>query len=279
MIRLTAIYFDAMKYLVSLLLLFSLQVQAGPRLYIFDCGLIDLENLEIFNLKAEESPVRQLFVPCYVVEHKKGRLLFDGGLPKNVADSQAPVAIEGGSLVYERWIVDQLAEMGLTPADIDFAAYSHLHFDHAGAANAFVESEVLMQQKEWDAAFGDGTTFVDTSLFDGLKDAGVTFIDGDHDVFGDGSVRLLFTPGHTPGHQLLMVTLDKTGQILISGDLYHTRANRDLRRVPTFNNNAQQTHESMDRVEQLLAETGATLWIEHDKALADSLKKAPQYYD
>lgn len=268
-----------MKYLVCLLLLLSIQVQAGPRLYVFDCGLINLENLEIFNLKAEESSVRQMFVPCYLVEHPRGRLLFDGGLPKNVADSIEPVSIQGGSLVYDRWIVDQLTDLGLAPADIDFAVYSHLHFDHAGAANTFVESEVLMQQKEWDAAFGEGASFIDTSLFDGLQDARVTFIDGDHDVFGDGSVQLIFTPGHTPGHQLLMVELDNTGQILISGDLYHTRANRDLRRVPTFNNNAQQTHESMDRVEELLAKTGATLWIEHDKVLADSLNKAPQYYD
>jgi len=223
--------------------------------------------------------VRQLFVPCYLVEHPKGRLLFDGGLPKNVADSKEPLSIEGGSLVYDRWIVDQLADMGLGPADIDVAVYSHLHFDHAGAANAFIESEVLMQQREWDAAFGQSASFIDTSLFDRLKHASVTFIDGDHDVFGDGSVQLIFTPGHTPGHQLLSVKLENTGQILISGDLYHTRANRELRRVPTFNNNAQQTHESMDRVEQLLEETGATLWIEHDKVLADSLKRAPQYYD
>ena len=267
------------KYLLSCLLLFSLQVHAGPRLYVFDCGLINLQNLEIFNLEAEESPVRQMFVPCYVVEHARGRLLFDGGLPRNVADSAEPVAIDGGSLEYDRWIVDQLADMGLAPADIDFAVYSHLHFDHAGAANAFVESEVLMQRREWDAAFGEEASFIDTSLFDGLQDARVTFIDGDHDVFGDGSVRLIFTPGHTPGHQMLMVKLDNTGQLLISGDLYHTRANRDLRRVPTFNNNVQQTHESMDRVEELLVDTGATLWIEHDKVLADSLKKAPLYYD
>lgn len=268
-----------MKYLACLLLLLALPVQAGPKLYVFDCGRINLDNLELFNLTAEESPVRQMFVPCYLVEHPKGRLLFDGGLPRNVADSDGPVAIEGGSLAYDRWIVDQLADMGLAPADIDYVVFSHLHFDHAGAANAFVTSEVLMQRKEWDAAFGDGGGFIDTSLFDGLQDAEVTFIDGDHDVFGDGSVQLLFTPGHTPGHQLLSVRLNNTGQVLISGDLYHTRANRDLRRVPTFNNNAQQTHESMDRVEALLADTGATLWIEHDQALADSLKKAPQYYD
>ena len=270
---------STMKYLVAFLLLFPFQVLAGPRLYVFDCGLINLENLEMFNLKADESPVRQLFVPCYLVEHPQGRLFFDGGLPKNVADSAAPVPIEGGSLVYDRWIVDQLADMGLAPEDIDYVAYSHLHFDHAGAASAFVETEVLMQKKEWSAAFAEEGGFIDPSLLEGLKDAKLSFIDGDHDVFGDGSVRLIFAPGHTPGHQLLMLTLDNTGQVLLSGDLYHTRANRDMRRVPTFNADAGQTHESMGRVEALLAETGASLWIEHDKALADTLQKAPRYYD
>ena len=136
-----------------------------------------------------------------------------------------------------------------------------------------------MQRKEWDAAFAEGGEFVDTSLFDGIEKNKVTFIDGDYDIFGDGSVRLIFAPGHTPGHQLLLVTLKNSGPILLSGDLYHTRANRSLRKVPPFNSDAAQTLESMDKIESLLADTGATLWIEHDKALADTLKKAPAYYD
>ena len=78
---------------------------------------------------------------------------------------------------------------------------------------------------------------------------------------------------------MLLVSLDKTGKILLSGDLYHTRANRKLQRVPTFNTDAEETLVSMKKIEQLLVTSGATLWIEHDKALADTLKKAPQYYD
>ncbi|TDG13331.1 N-acyl homoserine lactonase family protein [Seongchinamella unica] len=268
-----------MKYVLSLLLLLSLPVQAGPKLYVFDCGLIKLESLELFNLKPADSPVREMVVPCFLVEHAKGRLLFDGGLPRHVADSAEPVAIEGGSLVYDRWILDQLADMGLVAGDIDFAAYSHLHFDHAGAANSFVDSTVLMQQREWDAAFTQEQGFIDVSLVEGLKQADVRFVDGDHDVFGDGTVQLILAPGHTPGHQLLLLELESRGKILLSGDLYHTQASRKLRRVPTFNSDEQQTYASMDRIEALLKETGATLWIEHDKSLFDTLKKAPDYYD
>ena len=268
-----------MKYLAGLLIFLSGQALAGPKLYVFDCGLLNLESLEIFNLAENESSVRQMFVPCYLVEHKNGLLFWDGGLPKTVADAEGPVSIDGGSMVYDRWIVDQLVDMGIGPSDITYAAYSHLHFDHAGAANSFVKSNVIMQKKEWDAAFGDGGEFIDTTLFDGLKKANVTFIDGDHDVFGDGSVTLIYTPGHTPGHQVLLLKLDNTGQILLSGDLYHTQANRKLQRAPNFNHNEEQTLSSMKKVERFLADTGATLWIEHDKALADALKKAPQYYD
>ena len=265
--------------LLSLIFMSSQAIASGPRLYIFDCGLISLESLEMFNIRDTESPVRQMFVPCYLIEHERGRLLFDGGLPKSIADSDEPVDMEGGRLSYDRWIVDQLDDMGLKPSDIDYATYSHLHFDHAGAANAFASSQVIMQRKEWDAAMASGGEFVDPALIDGLKNASISFIDGDYDVFGDGSVRLIFAPGHTPGHQLLMINLEKTGQLLISGDLYHTRANRSLRRAPVFNVDPNQTYESMDRVENLLQETGATLWIEHDKELADSLKKAPDFYE
>ncbi len=174
-------------------------------------------------------------------------------------------------------IEQQLAAMDLSGADITHAANSHLHFDHAVAANYFLESEVLMQRSEWDAAFAEDAECIDTNLFDGLKGARLSFVDGDHDVFGNGSVRLIYAPGHTTGHQVLIVNLDNTGSILLSSDLYHTRANRKLQRSPTFNSDARQTLASMEKIERLLVESGATLWIEHHKALADTLKKAPEF--
>ncbi len=267
------------RYFFLLLLIATAHATAGPRLYVMDCGELTPDSMEMFGLSDSDTPVRQLFVPCYLVRHEQGLLFWDGGLPHSVAQAEGVVTIEGGSMVYERWVMDQLADMGVAPEDITYAAFSHLHFDHAGAANALVKSEIIMQRKEWDAAFGEDAQYVDTSLFDGLKEASLTFIDGDHDVFGDGSVRLIFTPGHTPGHQVLLLDLENTGEILLSGDLYHTRANRTLRRVPSFNINATQTLASMDKVEKLLEKRGATLWIEHDKALADTLRMAPLYYD
>ena len=202
----------------TVLLVFAAGASAAPRLYVFDCGVLNLTDADIpqFNLSPDETPVRDLFVPCYLIEHEDGRLLWDGGLPLSVAEADGPVPVGAGSMSYERSVVDQLADMDLTPADIDYAAYSHLHFDHAGVANVFIESNVLMQQTEWDGAFASDQAYIDTSLFDGLKEAKVTMLTGDHDVFGDGSVKIIYAPGHTPGHQVLLVELENTGPVLLS---------------------------------------------------------------
>jgi len=117
------------------------------------------------------------------------------------------------------------------------------------------------------------------SLCSNLKDAETLFIVGDHDVFGDGRVRIISAPGYTPGHQVLFVDLANTGPIVLSGDLYHFALSRTDRHVPSFNVDADATLASMDRVEAFLEEKGATLWIEHELALFEQLKKSPESYD
>jgi len=241
--------------------------------------MIFVDDVDMFNLTADETPVRELFVPCYLIEHEQGLLLWDGGLPLEYAHTDGPIYREGGSSSYEVSIIDQLSAMGITPGDVNYAAFSHLHWDHAGTANSFVQSEVIMQKTEWESAMGGGGAFVERQYFDQLVDAKLRIIEGDHDVFGDGQVRIVYSPGHTPGHQALLVNLDNYGPVLLSGDLYHFRANRTLRRPPKFNVDAEMTLRSMEKVEAVIEDSGATLWIEHDKALADTLKKAPAYYD
>jgi glyoxylase-like metal-dependent hydrolase (beta-lactamase superfamily II) len=220
--------------------------------------------------------VRELFVPCYLIEHEKGKLLWDTGLAVAAA-GKGRVTVDGGSFVYERSIIDQLAAMHVAPKDLT-VAFSHLHFDHAGGANALTEAKVLMQKAEWESALAGNPEF-DASVFDKLKGIELTIVEGDYDVFGDGTVKLIYAPGHTPGHQALFVDLQHFGPLVLSGDLYHFRISRAERRVPTFNFDAPMTLRSMDKVEALVEDTGATFWIEHDKALADTLKKAPEFYD
>jgi len=98
-------------------------------------------------------------------------------------------------------------------------------------------------------------------------------------VFGDGSVTILSTPGHTPGHQSLLVQPPKTGFVVLSGDAVHFQDNWANRRVPQMNVNRDQTLASMQRIADVLAQRKAQLWIGHDKAQSERLKYAPAYYD
>ena len=102
---------------------------------------------------------------------------------------------------------------------------------------------------------------------------------GDRDVFGDGSVVIFSTPGHTPGHQSLLVVLPKTGALVLSGDAVHFRDNWDHRRVPSMNTSREQTLASLDRIASVLADRKAQLWINHDQPQSRQLHYAPEYYE
>ena len=103
-------------------------------------------------------------------------------------------------------------------------------------------------------------------------------LEGDHDVFGDGRVRIIAAYGHTPGHQVLYVEPPDTGPVVLSGDLYHFRVSRTQRVVPPFNIDKVQTLQAMTRVEALVAETGSDFWIQRDLARFEGQTRAPGFY-
>ena len=115
--------------------------------------------------------------------------------------------------------------------------------------------------------------------YEGLRDAKKIILQGDHDVFGDGTVQILTAPGHTPGHQVLFVDLENTGPLVLSGDRYHFRVSREQRYVPQFNHDAPMTLKSMARIERFVDDRQASFWIEHDLAAFEEQKKAPEFYD
>ena len=243
----------------------------ATRLYVFDCGYIYLndETLGILSLAPDEVSTRDMAVPCYLIDHPQGTLVWDTGLPF------APDA--------EKTLESQLGELGYVFADVTYVAMSHMHGDHAGNANSFNESTWLAREAEREYAFSgvsEGVGWGTPEIYAGLENAETIVIEGDddHDVFGDGQVVIVSTPGHTPGHQVLFVDLAETGPIVLSGDLYHTAPSFELRRVPTFNKDEAQTRASFDKLDALMEETGARLWIEHDYAHHESLRKSPEYY-
>lgn len=250
-------------------------------LRIFDCGRIEGADPAAFGFPSDLRPARSdLFVPCYLIEHPRGRMIFDTGLPAAIAETADGMTQNGMTMTLDRPLVESLDTLlDLTPDDIDYLALSHMHFDHAGQANAFAGSTWLVQGADYDSAFSETPPIaVQPDTYSTLRDAERILLDGDHDVFGDGSVMLLSTPGHTPGHQALLVRLPETGNVVLSGDLYHYPESREHGLVPVFNTDADQTRASMQRIEGLLEQTGAELWIEHDPSLAESLKLAPHAY-
>ena len=256
---------------------FSLGAQAELRLHVLDCGRLAFADVSAFGLDNSETDVRELFVPCYLIDHDGELMIWDAGLPLDMVGPRQPDA----SGWYETSVIDQLAAMDISPADIDYAAYSHFHYDHVGAANAFAAATLLIQRTEYEAAFETPETnpVFRPELYEQLRGSDKIMLEGDHDVFGDGSVTIVSAPGHTPGHQVLKLELENFGPLVLSGDLYHFEASRRLRRTPVFNTDAGQTLASMDKVEALVEETGASFWIEHSLELAESLNLAPAYYD
>lgn len=251
------------------------------RLLVFDCGRIKLDSVHLFGLSSTDTDVRELAVPCYLIDHPRGRLLWEGGLPSELAAVDGWAEDRGGlSQRLDRSLVDQLATLGWRPNDVDWIAFSHYHSDHVGAAAAFAGATQLIQRAEAEAAFGAEPSqyFFDPDLYAALADAPRQVLDGRHDVFGDGRVLLLPAPGHTPGHQVLFVDLAETGPVLLAGDVWHFEASRRLRAVPMFNHDRETTLATMDRIGVLAEQWGAAVWIEHSLELFETLKLAPSFY-
>jgi len=160
-------------------------------------------------------------------------------------------------------------------------AFSHTHGDHVGKANYFTKATLYMQEPEYAAAFGANPSKFgfDPSTYEKLRANPVVKLNGDYDVFGDGSVMILSTPGHTPGHQSLLVRLPKRGPVVLSGDMTHFQENWVNRRVPANNFSKEQSVQSMEKVAALLEASKAQLWINHDKAQSAGIPKSPKYVE
>ena len=216
-----------------------------------------------------------------MIQHPKGVLVWDTGLPDKMAEAKGGVdPAPGIHVTIEKTMASQLDAIGIKPADVTYVAFSHLHFDHTGNANAFAASTWIMNKAEiaWASATPPPAP-VQPDSFSAFKNAKNQMIDGDYDVFGDGTVRILKAPGHTPGHQVLLLKLKKTGAVLLSGDLWHVRDNRKFSRVPMVNTERADSLASMQRVEKIIANTKAKLIIQHDPQDFKALVKAPAFLE
>lgn len=259
------------------------------RLYVFDCGTLKADPAR-FRLTKEEIATTDLSVPCFLVAHPQGRLIWDPGavpdadwIPTGEPVVHHLVLPDSGErdLTLRKPLMAQLSEVGYAPGDITYLAFSHYHYDHTANANAFAAATWLVRQVERDAMFAERPPGVtQPSSYAALRNSKTVIIQSDeHDVFGDGAVIMKLAAGHTPGHQVLYIKLPKTGGVVLSGDLYHFPEARTLKRVATFDFDQAQTPVSREAIETFLAKTGAQLWIQHDHVGNTRLKKAPAYYE
>lgn len=251
------------------------------RLYVFDCGKLDIPDITPYQLKRNEIATNMMSVPCFLVAHPKGTLVWDtGAVPDRLIPAGGTGSLRERAFSSNK-LETQLAEIGYSPSDITYVAFSHFHWDHVGNGNLFAGSTWLVRPLERDVMFASPPSpRTEPDNYSALKDSQTILIKTkDYDVFGDGSVIIKSAPGHSPDHQVLFVKLANTGPVLLSGDLYHYPEERKLKRVPTTEFNRDQTALSRAEIETFLKQTGAQLWIEHDFTGNAKLKKAPDFYD
>jgi len=252
------------------------QTKSGAdRLYVLNCGEGVAGDISRWSPGVNVGKSMDFVDTCYLIHHARGWLLWDSGVADAIAalpDGQAPADPRAIHWRRPKTLASQLDQIGVKPADIGFLAVSHTHPDHIGNVEMFPQAMLLVQRAEYEWPGANNAPR--------FKPAHpVTRLEGDYDVFGDGSVTIIATPGHTPGHQSLLVRLPNTGALVLSGDAVHFRSNWENRAVPSINADKDKTLASMQRIADLLASEKAQLWINHDKAQRDGLKMAPGYYD
>jgi glyoxylase-like metal-dependent hydrolase (beta-lactamase superfamily II) len=224
-----------------------------------------------------------MITPCFLVVHPRGTLMWDTGeIPDGAfKDGVSPQKLNNYTV--NRPLLPQLAAIGYTPADITYLALSHFHGDHVANARLFARSTWIVQKGDRDPILAprpEGSRVPDPKYFEGLANSKTVLLNGeDHDVFGDGSVVIKSSPGHTPGHQSLFLKLANTGNVLLSGDLYHYPEEMTFKKVPITDPDREQTAKSREKIEDFVKQNHAQLWIQHDYLAGTKRKIAPAFYD
>jgi glyoxylase-like metal-dependent hydrolase (beta-lactamase superfamily II) len=253
--------------------------QAQPALSLtrLDCGTITIKNFDKFFSDKPglyEAAPRDVADSCYLIRHGDDLMLWDTGLPAAVKGKE----IDAGDTVLHltNTLVEQLAVLGIKPADIDIVGISHDHSDHTGQAADFPQAKLVIGTRDFDRAQAPAMPGGPNPILPWTRaGAIVEKASGDVDVFGDGSVTMLELPGHTPDHHALLVKL-KSGPVLLTGDLYHSLEAREKRGVPPFNTSRKETLASMDKFEALAKRLGAKVIIQHERRDIGKLPPFPK---
>jgi glyoxylase-like metal-dependent hydrolase (beta-lactamase superfamily II) len=259
----------------------------ADKLYRLDCGRSVANDESVWTPGKNVGRTIEFSSTCWLIKHGGDWLLWDTGVPEDTLNDPRGWSTLPKLIVYhlDRSVKDQLAHIGLKPTDIGRVAISHTHGDHIGNVSLFPDATILMQraEHEWIHSANGPNDNVNQLMALARKLMGtpqhLQLIDGDTDVFGDGSVTLVATPGHTPGHQSLLLHLHNTGFVILSGDVAHLEENFEQDLVPSLNTSKPASIASMHRIKQLISMYQAKFFINHDKRQAQGLKLLPEYYD
>ncbi len=246
------------------------------QLYTLNGGQLDLPNLgEFSDTDTHQGERAVMAVPCFLVRHGNDWLLWDTGLGDDLAKEPGQVRL-GMHWMVKTTLAAQLAQIGLKPDDIRYVALSHLHADHSGNVGLFPHATFLIAPQELAWASGNPAPHgVVPEQVATVARATVKPVPEDLDVFGDGSVRMLCTPGHTPGHRSLLLELKHSGTVILSGDVAHTRESYERGLVPPSNTNRADSLASIARLKGLAEQHHARVVIQHAADVFDTLPVFP----
>ncbi len=246
-------------------------------LHRLDCGTIEVSDLDIFAADGSFAGQSDTFTnSCWLVRHPEGDLLWDLGLSGILAGGgeQAQGVF---TVSMDTTLTAQLEERGIAMDEIELVSISHSHFDHIGQVDQVRGAKWLVHEKEYNLMFPPATAETEGeagSQFAAFERFDREIFTGEYDVFDDGSVLIFETPGHTPGHTALQVTLEDIGPVLLTGDLWHRSESRKGKKVPRFNADVEnpagdpgaQTRASMEAFEQRAETLDAMVVIQHEPA-------------
>jgi glyoxylase-like metal-dependent hydrolase (beta-lactamase superfamily II) len=246
------------------------------RVFAFTCGWLT-GPLGLF-LQGLHGRLR-VPIPAYLIDHPKGKLLFDSGLhPGAGLDPAARLGAAAEIFEVEfgagEDVASRLSALDLDPGEIAYLVNSHLHFDHTGGNALIPEARVVVQRAEWEA--GRDADLIAANNYDPKDyDTGhdLLLVEGEHDLFGDGRVVCMPTHGHTPGHQSLRLRLE-SGEILLTGDACYLRRSLEELHLPLVAHDPEQMRESLRRI-RALAQRGVRIFFGHDPEFWQTVPQAP----
>jgi N-acyl homoserine lactone hydrolase len=259
----------------------------AEKLYRLDCGQSTANDESVWTPGSNVGREIQFSSTCWLIRHGSEWLLWDTGVPETTLNDPQGWSTLPKLIVYhlDRSLTDQLAAIGLKPGDIGRVAISHTHGDHIGNMPLFPNATVVMQRAEYNWIHSSNGSNDNVNQLMKLARTllgtpkTLQLLDGDTDLFGDGSVTLLSTPGHTPGHESLMVHLTNSGFVILSGDVAHSESNLENDIVPSLNTSKADSIASMEKIKKLIVRYNAKLFINHDKEQTDTLKLLPDFYN